>query len=137
MDKTFGVEDSRGTWYLDLTATVPLGDFAKPLTGLTLLAHWGYQKYRGTDPRNVFFNAAYAGATPDNNEVFSYKDVKIGLTYALPKDFTIGAFYTKAYDRNVLGYGSVDDVVNPGGLRGPFPRDITRGTGTVYVQKTF
>jgi uncharacterized protein (TIGR02001 family) len=136
MNKTFGVLDSRGTWYLDLTANVPLGDFVKPLTGFTFMAHWGYQKYRGTDPRNVGFAAAYGGVTPDNDTIASYKDVKVGLSYALPKDFTVGAYYTKAYDSNTLGYGGVTEA-GGGGLFGPFPRNIAKGTGTLYVQKTF
>jgi uncharacterized protein (TIGR02001 family) len=136
MNKTFGVKDSQGTWYLDLSANVPLGDFSKGLTGWTILAHWGYQKYSGTDPRNVFFAPAYGGVTPDNDTLFSYKDYKLGLSYALPKDFTIGAYYTKAYDTNVLGYGGVGDV-GPGGLPGPFPTNIAKGTGTVFIQKTF
>ena len=133
-DETFGVRDSDGTWYLDLSANVPLGDFAKPLTGLTLNAHWGYQKYRGTDPRNVGF--AVGGVTPGNDELYSYKDVKLGLSYALPHDFTVGAFYSKAYDANVLGYGGIGEV-GAGGFFGPFPRNIAKGTGTVFVQKTF
>ena len=135
-DKVFANRNAGGTLYLDLTATVPLGDFAKGLTGFTATAHWGYQKYRGTDPRNVGFAAAYGGRTPSNDDLFSYKDIKLGLAYALPKDFTIGAFYTKAYDANILGYGGALDV-GPGGLPGPFPRNVAKGTGTVYVQKTF
>ena len=136
MDQTFGVAESDGTLYFDVSANVPLGDFVKPLTGFTLMAHWGYQKYRGTDPRNFFFRASYGGAIPSNDELFSYKDVKLGLSYALPKDFTVGAFYSKAYDANRLGYGSVSDV-DAAGNRGPFPRNIAKGTGTVYLQKTF
>ena len=136
MNKTFGTKDSSGTWYLDLSANVPLGDFSKGLDGWTFMAHWGYQKYKGTDPRNVFFAGAYGGVTPDNDELLSYKDIKIGLSYALPKDFTIGAYYTKAYDTNVLGYGGTGDVFRPGFV-GPYPRDIGKGTGTIYVQKTF
>lgn len=132
MDKTFGVKDSSGTWYLDLSANVPLGDYYKPLTGLTLNAHWGYQKYSGTDPRNFVVN----GARLSNDDMFSYKDVKLGVTYALPKDFNIGAFWSKAYDTNVLGYGSTSDV-GAGGNLGPFPRNIGKSTGTVFVQKTF
>ncbi len=135
-DETFGVRESDGTMYLDISANVPLGDFVKPLTGVTLMAHWGYQKYRGTDPRNVAFAGAFGGATPGNDELFSYKDIKLGLFYALPKDFTVGAFYSKAYDANILGYGGAMEV-GPGGLPGPFPRNIAKGTGTVYVQKTF
>ena len=134
MDKTFGVNDSDGTIYLDLSANIPLGDFAKELTGFTVNLHWGWQKFRGTDPRNTFF--AVGGRTPDNDELFSYKDYKIGLTYALPKDFSIGAFYSRAYDENTLGYGSAGEVGN-GGFRGPFPRNIAKGTGTLFLQKTF
>jgi uncharacterized protein (TIGR02001 family) len=136
MNKTFGVLDSRGTWYLDLSANVPLGDYYKPLTGFTAMAHWGYQKYRGTDPRNVGFAPAYGGATPNNDTIASYKDVKLGLSYALPKDFTVGAYYSKAYNANTLGYGSVTEA-SGGGLFGPYPHNIAKSTGTVYVQKTF
>ena len=136
MNKTFGTKDSSGTWYLDLSANVPLGDYSKALDGWTLIAHWGYQKYSGTDPRNVAFAGAYGGRTPDNDELFSYKDIKLGMSYALPKDFTVGAYYTKAYDVNVLGYGGVNDC-RAAGFCGPYPRDIGKGTGTVYVQKTF
>jgi uncharacterized protein (TIGR02001 family) len=121
-DKTFGVLDSDGTWYFDLTASVPLGDFAKGLTGLTFVAHWGKQKFRGTDPRN-------AGGR-NNDDLYSYEDWKIGLSYALPKDFTIGAFYTDTSSANPLGYGSVPE----GGV---YPRNIAKGTATFYLQKTF
>jgi uncharacterized protein (TIGR02001 family) len=143
LDHTFGALDSRGTWYLDLSANVPLGDYMKQLTGVTLIAHLGWQKYRGTDPRNVLFSRTGAGGpnapyatTPDNDEILSYKDVKIGLSYALPKDFSVGAYYTKAFSYNKLGYGGVTDRVTPG-FFGPYPHDIARGTGTIYVQKTF
>ncbi|MBI3918412.1 MAG: hypothetical protein HY322_15565 [Betaproteobacteria bacterium] len=121
-DETFTVRDSEGTWYLDISANVPLGDFVKPLNGFTLIAHWGKQKYKGTDPRNA------GGAS--NNSLFSYADWKIGLSYALPKDFTIGAFYTDTAGANPLGYGSIAE----GGV---FPRNIASSTGTVYIQKTF
>jgi uncharacterized protein (TIGR02001 family) len=121
-NKTFAVLDSSGTRYLDLTATVPLGELSKPLTGFTFIAHWGKQKYSGTDPRTA--------AVGSNDALYSYEDWKIGLTYALPKDFTIGAFYTDTSSANPLGYGSVAE----GGV---FPRNIAKGTGTVYLQKTF
>lgn len=135
-DEVFANQDADGTWYLDLSANVPLGDFAKGLTGWTFMAHWGYQKYRGTDPRNAFFAPVYGGATPNNDELFSYKDWKVGLSYALPKDFTIGAFYTKVYDYNKLGYGGVNDCRAPG-FCGVYPRDIAKDQFAVYIQKTF
>ncbi len=131
-DETFGVRDSQGTWYLDLSATVPLAELSKTLDGLSLVAHWGYQKYDGTDPRN----AVVGGQRLSNDEIYSYKDVKLGLTYALPKDFTIGAFYSKAYDANVLGYGATNEI-GAGGNTGAFPRNLAKSTGTVFIQKTF
>jgi uncharacterized protein (TIGR02001 family) len=123
LDHTFGVAQSRGTYYLDLSANPPLGD-----TGFTLNLHWGYQKYKGTDPRNP----VAGGAAQSNDTIDSYKDVKIGLSYALPKDFTIGAFYSKGFSYNKLAYGGVSDAP-----AGPYPNDIAKGTGTVFIQKTF
>jgi uncharacterized protein (TIGR02001 family) len=75
-NKTFGVSDSRGTWYLDLSASVPITD------QFALQAHWGKQKFKG-DTVGV-----------SNDSVASYKDWKIGATFALPQNFTLGAFYT-------------------------------------------
>jgi uncharacterized protein (TIGR02001 family) len=116
MDKrTFGVPDSRGTWYLDITASVPLG-----ATGLEAVAHWGKQRYRGQTP----------GAAFSNHALFSYEDWKLGLTYALPHGFKLGAYYTDTSGANPLAYGSVSEG-------GPFPRNVARGTGTVFIQKTF
>ena len=122
MNKTFAVRDSSGTWYLDLSASVPLGDFMKELTGLTFIAHWGKQEYSGTDPRTA--------ALGSNDKIYSYEDWKIGLSYALPQNFTIGAFYTDTSGASKVGYGSVSE----GGV---FPRNIAKSTGTVYIQKTF
>ncbi len=114
-NKTFGVPSSRGTYYLDISADVPLGD-----TGLTANLHWGKQKYDGQ----------IAGVALDNDTLFSYTDYKLGLTYALPKDFSIGAFYTNTNGANRLAYGSVAEG-------GGFPRNISKGTGTVFIKKTF
>ena len=80
MNKTFGVKDASGTWYLDVTANVPLGDFVKELTGFTINAHWGYQKYSGTDPRNFVIG----GVRQNNDTLYSYKDVKLGISFLLP-----------------------------------------------------
>ena len=114
-DETFGVPDSSGTYYLDFTASYPIPD-----TKLTLIAHYGMQKYDGQ----------VAGAVASNDTVFSYNDWKLGISYALPKDFTIGAFYTDTSSVNNLGYGSVSE----GGF---YPKNIAKGTATVFIQKTF
>jgi uncharacterized protein (TIGR02001 family) len=113
--KTFGVTNSRGTNYLDVTADVPLGD-----SGLTANLHWGKQTYRGHP----------AGQALSNDALFSYSDWKIGVSYALPKDFTIGAFYSDTASASNLAYGSVAEG-------GAFPRNIAKGTGTVFIKKTF
>ena len=110
-NKTFGVADSDGTWYFDLTANVPLGD-----SGFTAIAHWGKQKFRGSAVPGI-----------PNNRVASYEDWKLGLSYALPKDFTVGAFYT---DTSMTAAQEAF-YTTPGG------RFIGKGTGTVYISKTF
>jgi uncharacterized protein (TIGR02001 family) len=114
-NKAFGVPDARGTYYIDITASVPIGS-----TGLTGIAHWGRQKFDGQT----------TGAPFNNDTLYSYDDWKLGLSYTLPKDFTVGAFYTDTSSANRLGYGSV-------GEGGVYPRNIARGTGTIFVQKTF
>ncbi len=106
IDDTFGVANSDGSWYLDLGANVPLGD-----TGLSLIAHWGKQKYRGS-----------VGGV--SNDVASYEDWKLGVSYALPKDFTIGAYYT---DTNANRPFYTD-------ANGQYLGD---GQFTVFLQKTF
>ena len=115
-DKTFGVPDSRGTYYLDFTASYPI-----PNTKLTAIAHYGIQKFDGQTP----------GLTAGSNDtVYSYEDWKLGLSYALPKDFTIGVFYTDTSGAHHSGYGSAAQG-------GPYPRNISEGTGTIFIQKTF
>lgn len=114
-NKTFGVPSSRGTYYLEANADVPLGE-----SGLTLNLHIGRQKYDGHT----------AGAAFNNDTLFSYNDYKIGVTYALPKDFSVGAFYSDTSSLNALGYGSVAE----GGV---FPRNLGKSTGTVFLKKTF
>ena len=125
-DEIFAVRDADGTWYLDFSVAVPLGDLNKQLTGWTLSGHWGKQKYSGTDPRNI----AVGGIQQSNEQLFGYEDWKVGISYALPQNFTVGAFYTDTSGANPLGYGSVPE----GGV---FPRNISKGTGTIYIQKTF
>lgn len=95
-DRTFAVRDSRGTWYLDLSASVPVYD-----TGVTVFAHWGKQKFKGADDRNA--------AGFNNNPLFSYQDWKVGASYDLGKvaklleGATVGAYYTDT-NANPLGY---------------------------------
>ena len=109
-DKTFGVRDSRGTWYLDLTANVPLSK------EFTLVAHYGIQKYEGD-------------ATPgvSNDSIASYEDWKLGVNYTLPQNFTIGAFYT---DTSM-------DATQEAFYTAPNGRKIGKSAVTVFLSKTF
>jgi uncharacterized protein (TIGR02001 family) len=120
-NKAFGVADADGTYYLDFGVNIPLGDFSKEATGWTIFAHYGIQKYSGGP-----------GGVTSNDNLYSYNDWKIGVSYALPKDFTIGAFYSDTSSLNNAGYGSPGDIP-----AGPYPRNLGKGTGTVYIQKTF
>ena len=110
-NEVFGVTDADGTYYLDFTANYPV-----PNTKLNLIAHYGIQKFTGS---------AAPGFSNDDNA--SYEDWKIGANYALPQDFTIGAYYTdtsmdatqEAFYTNALG------------------RRVGKGAFTVYVSKSF
>lgn len=117
--KAFGVRDAEGTYYLDFSAAVPIGE-----TGLTVDAHYGIQKFRGQDPRLL--------GIASNDSACSYEDWRVGISYALPKDFTIGAFYTDTSGANSLCYGTPFETP-----AGAYPRNIAKGTGTVFIKKTF
>lgn len=109
-NKTFGVANSDGTWYLDLSANFPVTD------KLTLLAHYGIQEYRGSAVPGV-----------SNDSFASYEDWKLGVSYALPKDFTVGVFFTGT-DMNATQKAFYTNAQN---------RWVGKDTVTVYVQKTF
>ena len=119
-NKTFGVPDSRNTSYLDLSADVPIGE-----TGLTVNLHYGKQTYHGSNPRYPT-----AAAPRSNSSVFSYSDWKAGVSYALPKDFTVGVFASGTHGADKVGYGSIAEG-------GSYPRNIAKTTGTVFIKKTF
>jgi uncharacterized protein (TIGR02001 family) len=108
-DKTFGVDNSKNTYYLDLSANYPVTD------KLTLQAHYGIQEFKGSN----------AGVS--NDSVASYKDWKLGITYALPQSFTVGAFFT---DTDMNG-AQTTFYTNPGG------RFLGKETFGFFVQKTF
>ena len=120
-DETFGVPKTRGTNYIDLTADVPVGE-----TGVTVNLHYGRQKYKGQIP--------VVGAL-SNNTALSYNDWKVGASYALPKDFTIGAYATGTSGANIAGYGATTERF--GAFFGPYPRNIAKTTGTIFLKKTF
>lgn len=112
-NKTFGVANSDGTWYLDLTANFPVTD------KLTLVAHYGKQKFEGTTAAGV-----------SNDSFASYEDYKLGVSYALPKDFTIGAFYTDTkMDATQEAFYTTPAAAGS--------RMIGKDTFTLFISKTF
>ena len=110
-DRTFGLADSFGSYYLDLTATYPVTDT------FSVVGHVGYQKFRG--------NAG--NACGSNDACASYKDYKIGATYALPQSWTVGAFFT----------GTSMDATQKAFYTTPNSYELGRKTVTAYIQKTF
>jgi uncharacterized protein (TIGR02001 family) len=66
----FGFANADGSDYLDLSASVPIGD-----TGLTAGAHWGTFSFK-------------------NNGAVDYDDWKVSLSYALGSGMTVGAAYS-------------------------------------------
>ena len=111
-DKVFGVSNADGTYYLDLSANVPLGD------KFALQLHYGDQKFTGN-----------TGAF-DNDANASYSDWKIGATYSLPKDFTVGAFYSDTD----MSAAQQAFYTTPAGAGARF---VGKDTITVFIQKTF
>lgn len=78
-DSVFGVADAQGTYYLDLTATVPIGE-----TGFSIIGHVGYWKWNGA--------MKWWRDGGKDNSVYDLMDYKLGVT----KDWfglTFGAFY--------------------------------------------
>lgn len=116
---TFGVKNSKGSNYLDASATIPLGD-----SGFNLGLHYGKQTYKGKSP--LF---ALAGTPNLNNGLYTYNDWKVGLT----KDWlglTWQAFAsgTNAKDTDPA-FGAV--------YRNVYGKNIGKSQFTVGVQKTF
>lgn len=110
-DDVFGVANADGTYYLDFTASYPV-----PNTKLSLVAHYGIQKFTGDSSPGV-----------SNDANASYDDWKLGVSYALPKDFTIGAFYT---DTSMNATQEAFYTNSEG-------RKVGNSTFTVYITKTF
>lgn len=121
----FGVEDSKGSSYIDLSANIPLGE-----SGFTLALHVGQQKFDGTSPVWDFaFGAINHG---QNNGLLDYTDYKIGLTkewFGLNWAAMYTATNTKARATALGVTSAVWENV--------YGKDIGKGTFTIGVQKSF
>ena len=86
LDDAFGTSASRGSDYLDLTVTAPLGD-----SGFSLSAHAGRQRFRGTNA------PLWPAATGCTNRCLSYTDFSLGLTRTwFGADFGVAFTHTNA-----------------------------------------
>lgn len=111
-DDVFGVANADGTYYLDFTADYPV-----PNTKLNLIAHYGIQKFTGDSAPGV-----------SNDAIASYEDWKLGASYALPMDFTIGAYYTDT---------SMDAIQEAFYTNAASNRFVGDSTFTVFISKSF
>jgi uncharacterized protein (TIGR02001 family) len=110
-DDVFGVAEADDTYYAEANANIPVGE-----TGFTINLHVGYQKFDGDVP------GAAAGA-PDNDDLYTYTDWKIGATKSFSNGVNVGGYYTDT-DAEDAGYTIKGD-------------NIGDDTFTVFVQKTF
>ena len=116
---TFGVNDSRGADYIDLSANVPLGE-----TGFTLQGHVGHARFPGNA------NTGYWGASGGDNGYFSYTDYKLGVT----KDFagfTFGLAATYADTKDAAPDGQTTAYLNS------FGKNIGRARAILSVSRAF
>jgi uncharacterized protein (TIGR02001 family) len=110
-NKTFGVPDSRGSSYLDLTASYDIIEKVNDAIGkVTIFGHYGHQWYHGNP--NGFDNGNY-----------DYGDWKLGGSTEI-YGLTVGIYGTgtnaqDAYYTNIYG------------------KNISKSQFVAYVQKTF
>ena len=110
-NKTFGVADSRGSSYLDLTASYDVVDKVSDAIGkVTLLGHVGHQWYTGET--NGFANSNY-----------EYTDWKVGAATEI-YGVTVGVYYTDTDADNAL-------------YTNRFGKKLADSQFVGYIQKTF
>lgn len=84
---TFGVDDARGSDYLDLTATLPLG-----ATGFSLIGHVGRQTYDGPNSAN--------GDYTDWRLAIAKEFMSLNFSLGYTDTDAKGAFYNNRFNRN-------------------------------------
>jgi uncharacterized protein (TIGR02001 family) len=111
-NKTFGVPDSRGSSYLDLTASYDVIEKVNDAIGkVTLFGHLGHQWYTGNT------NGA-------SNDVLNYGDWKVGASTEI-YGLTVGIYGT--------GTNAQDAPYTPASTN----KNISKNQFVGYIQKTF
>ena len=116
---TFGVNESQGASYLDLSALIPLGE-----SGFSLQAHVGRQDYPGK------VNVGYWAASGGDNNYFDYTDYKLGLTKEY-RGFNFGLAWTYADTKSTAPDNNTTAYMNA------FGKNIGRDRVALSVSKTF
>lgn len=125
---TFGFNEARGSYYLDLSASIPVAD-----SGFTLGLHAGRQGYKG---RSDFFRVAPGGAalTSYDNRVLSYTDWKVSVSkeYA-GLNFGIAFTSTNARATAVDTLSGATNAI----YQNVYGRNIGRSQTVLSVTRTF
>ena len=120
---TFGVNESKGADYIDLSAAVALAD-----SGFKVLAHVGHERYPANANLGYFTTSGALGA---NNSLFSYTDYKLGLT----KDYTSGYTFAVSYTYANTKHTAQDDDTTV--YMNAFGTNIGRSHLLASVTRTF
>ncbi|MBI2734666.1 MAG: hypothetical protein HYX44_15585 [Aquabacterium sp.] len=116
---TFGVNESSGASYADLTANIPVGD-----SGLTVLLHAGRQTY----PTSA--NTGYWGSSGGNNDFFSYTDYKVAVSKEI-RGFVYTLAWTQANTKDTAPDGNTTTYMNA------FGKNIGRDRVAFSLLKNF
>ncbi|WP_026852152.1 TorF family putative porin [Geothrix fermentans] len=119
---TFGVNNSGGTSYVDLSLAIPLGE-----SGWTVLAHGGHTTYSDKANPGYFFNGT---TVTGDNSLFSYSDYKLGVAKEI-RGYTVALAGTYA---DTKSRASDDDVTVYENVLG---RNIGKGRLTLTIAKAF
>jgi len=106
----FGVANSRGTNYLDISANYPISD-----SGVTLGAHYGKQAYKGSTASDL----TAAGQNP------SYADYKLTASWDV-NSYVFGVAYSRT--NAARGAGAYYNVLG---------KDLGRGAAILSLRRTF
>jgi uncharacterized protein (TIGR02001 family) len=116
LSNLFGIYDSKGSFYPDLTVNYDTG-----FSGITLNAHYGYQ--------NVANTKSYSGTSYN----FSYSDYKLGLT----KDFGGGLSGSVAYVATSNPKVAKDYLWSTPVAAGTQTKSAGQGGGLISLTKAF
>jgi uncharacterized protein (TIGR02001 family) len=100
--------DANGTYYAELNANVPIGEYMGGPKGLTGIFHIARQDFKGAI-----------------NEAASYNDWRLGLQNAFDNGIVVGAYYTDTNIKDTNGLWLYNG------------KNIGDSTGTAFIQKTF